>query len=136
MAISIRRLNHITVGAPSGQQAKARAFYGTLLGLKEVALPASLTAVYEIVWFELLDFLLHVEFTHNYVQPKVWTENGVVMLGRHTAIEVKNIKEVRKAMEDAGVVIHEAVVLADRDRYYSEDPFGNVLEIIEFHKDQ
>jgi len=137
MAISLRRLNHITVSAPHGEQAKVRAFYGTLLGLKEVELPASLTAVYEIVWFELLDFLLHVEFAHNFVRPQpVWTENGVVMLGRHTALEVKNIKEVRKTLEDAKAVIHEAVVLADRDRFYTEDPFGNVWEIIEFHKDQ
>jgi len=136
MAIPIRRLNHITVSAPSGEEAKAREFYGNVIGLKEIDLPPALTKVYEIVWFDLLDFILHIEFTHHYIQPKTWTENGVLMLGRHTAIEVKGIKEVRKTIADSGAVIHEAVVLADRDRFYCEDPFGNVLEIIEFHKDQ
>ena len=132
----MRRLNHVTVSAPSGEETKAREFYGTLLGWKEVALPATLTAVYEIVWFELFDFVFHIEFTHNFKRSHTWIENGVLMLGHHVAIEVKNIKEVEKTLKDAGVVLHEAVVLADRDRFYAEDPFGNVLEFIEFHKDQ
>jgi catechol 2,3-dioxygenase-like lactoylglutathione lyase family enzyme len=136
MAITFRRLNHCAIGAPSGGQDKVRQFYGKVLGLKEVALPPTLTAVYEIVWFELLDFLLHIEFSHNFVQPKTWMENGVIMLGRHVALEVKDIKAVRKTIVDSGAVIHEAVALPDRDRFYCEDPFGNVIELIEFHKDQ
>ncbi len=136
MALSIRRLNHITVNAPSGEEAKVRHFYGTVLGLKEVDLPPSLTAIYEIVWFELLDYLLHIEFTHHYVRPLSPTENGVFMPGRHFAIEVRKIHDVRKDLEANGIPIHEAVELPDRDRFYCEDPFGNILEIIEFHRDQ
>ena len=78
MAISLRRLNHITVSAPSGEEAKAREFYGTLLGWKEVDLPANLTAVYGIIWFELFDFLLHIEFTKNFNRSHTWIENGVL----------------------------------------------------------
>lgn len=136
MAISLRRLNHFTVGAPSGEEAKVRHFYGELLGLKEIALPETLTKVYEIMWFDMLDFIFHIEFTHQYVRPITWVENGVFMPSRHVALEVFNINDVRKTLTDAGVVIHEAVTLADRDRFYAEDPNGNILELIEFHKDQ
>jgi len=136
MAISIRRLNHVNIGAPSGEEAKARHFYGTILGLKEVPLPSSLTDVYELVWFELLDFLLHIAFSHHFVRPVSSTENGVFMPGRHIAIEVKDIKDFRETMKANAVVIHEAVTMPDRDRFYIEDPFGNIIEIIEFHKDQ
>jgi len=136
MSLSIRRLNHITINAPSGEEQKVRDFYGKILGLKEVELPRSLTAVYEIVWFELLDYLLHVEFTHHFVKPQTCIENGVLLPGRHFAIEIKGIKGVRRDLESNNIEILEAVEIPDRDRFYCVDPFGNVLELIEFHKDQ
>jgi len=136
MSLQIRRLNHVTINAPTGEEVKVRHFFGELLGLKEVELPAVLTSLYEIVWYELGEHLLHIEFTHHYQHPDSPPENGVFMPGRHFALEVVDIASLRKDLTAKGVIIHEAVTIADRDRFYIEDPFGNIIELIEFHKDQ
>lgn len=136
MAVEFHRLNHITLTAPSGEQQKIRWFYGSVLGLKEVARPDNLEELYEIIWFKLLGFLLHIEFIKNFVKPPENYENGIILPGHHVALEVKNIKQVRKALEKEKVAIREAVTLPDRDRFYAQDPFGNFLEFIEFHSNQ
>ena len=136
MKLSIHRLHHITINAPSGEEAKIRSFYGGILGLKEVELPSSLTSVFEIVWFEMLDYLLHVEFTHHFIHPETCIEKDVMLPGRHFAVEIIGIHEFRKYLEANNVVILEAVVIPDRDRFYMVDSFGIILELIEFHKDQ
>lgn len=137
MSLQIRRLNHVTLNAPAGEEAKVRHFFGEILGLKEVELPPALTELYEIVWFELGEHLLHIEFTHHYQVPvSVEEKPGIFMPGRHFAIEVKDIAGVRKNLTDHGITIDEAVTIDDRDRFYIPDPFGNIIELIEFHKDQ
>jgi catechol 2,3-dioxygenase-like lactoylglutathione lyase family enzyme len=136
MKIEFRRLHHITINAPSGEQKKIRWFYGSLLGLDEVPIPDQLGQLYEIVWFKLFDYLLHIECINNFVKPNENYENGTILPGRHIALEVKNIGEVRKTLKEAQVEIREAVTLLDRDRFYILDPFGNFIEIIEFFIDQ
>jgi len=132
MGIKIKRLHHLTVNAPSGEQEKVRWFYGTILGLKEIPIPKKLEGVYEIIWYELTDVLLHIEFTKNYIQPREQYENDVIMPGRHFALEVEKLSEIRAKFEKHQVVIREAVSLTDRDRFYAVDPFGNFIELIEF----
>ena len=39
--VEFRRLNHVTINVPEGQEEKVRWFYGTVLGLKEVPDPRS-----------------------------------------------------------------------------------------------
>jgi len=133
MKIEFRRLNHITVNAPTGTQEKARFFYGAILGLKEVPRPGNLDEIYEIMWFQWLDFILHIEFVEEFSRPPVTYQNGAILPGRHIALEIKDLKQVRQSLEKARLTIHEAVTLADRDRFYVVDPFGNFLEFIEFH---
>ncbi len=49
------------------------------------------------------------------------------MPGNHFAIEVKNLKALRKELEDKKVVIKEAVVLSDRERFYLINPFDTQI---------
>lgn len=121
MSIEFTRLNHVTICAPSGEHETVRAYYGDILGLKEVKRPAVLDEIYDIIWFDMLDILLHVEFSPNFAPSDVI----------HFALEVKNIHEVEKYLKGKGVVIREAVPISDRDRFYAVDPFGNFIEIIE-----
>lgn len=134
MAVEYKRLNHITFNAPSGEEEKVRWFYGTILGLKEVVLPSKLEALYELLWFEMLDFLIHIEFTPHYVRPQSGEEKGVIMPGRHVAFEVKNLAAIRKDFEAKKLDMRKAVPLPDRDRFYLVDPFGNFFEFIEFYQ--
>ena len=57
MTIAYRRINHVTVAVPADEHAKVREFYGGVLGLQEVKRPEALGAVYDIIWYELLDVL-------------------------------------------------------------------------------
>ncbi len=122
MKIEYRRINHVTVAAPAGGHAKVRAFYGGVLGLKEVERPGALNKVYDLIWYEWMDILLHIDFTPPWTKP---AEN------RHVAVEVKDLPAVRAYLEQQGAEIREAVAMPDRKRFYLLDPFGNYFEIIE-----
>jgi catechol 2,3-dioxygenase-like lactoylglutathione lyase family enzyme len=122
MTIAYRRINHVTLAVPAGEHAKVRAFYGGVLGLREINRPEALGAVYDIIWYEWLDILLHIDFTPPWTKP---TEN------RHIAVEVNELRAVRSSLEEKGAQIREAVVIPDRDRFYVLDPFGNYFEFIE-----
>ena len=76
------------------------------------------------MWFKLLDILLHIDFTPPWTRP---AEN------RHIALEVRDLPMVRRYLEDKGATIREAVRMADRERFYLLDPFGNYFELIELH---
>lgn len=134
MSVKIKRLHHLTINAPTGEQEKVRWFYGEMLGLKEIPPPKKLQNIYEIVWYELLDILIHIEFTKNYIKPREDDENGAILPGRHFALEVENLTKIREKFEKHQVIIREAVTLPDRDRFYVVDPFGNFIELIEFKK--
>ena len=121
--ISFRRLNHVTVAVPAGEEERVRAFYGGVLGLKELPRNQALVGHYTLIWYQLLDIQLHLDFTPPWVTP---AEN------RHVALEVRELKKVRAYLEAKGATIREAVVMPDRDRFYVLDPFGNYFEFIEF----
>ena len=120
--ISFRRINHVTVAVPAGEEEKVRAFYGGILGLKEVPRDKALAGRYKLIWYELRDILLHLDFSPPWVTP---AEN------RHVALEVKDLTNVRAYLESKGAEIREAVPMADRDRFYLIDPFGNYFEFLE-----
>ena len=122
MTIAYRRINHVTLAVPAGEHAKVREFYGQVLGLQEVRRPEALGAIYDIIWYELLDILLHIDFTPPWTKP---AEN------RHIAVEVKDLDIVRAYLKENGVEIREAVPIPDRKRFYVLDPFGNYFEFVE-----
>jgi catechol 2,3-dioxygenase-like lactoylglutathione lyase family enzyme len=126
MSIAFRRLNHVTIAVPAGEHEKVRAFYGGVMGFKEVVRPDALGGVYDLIWFECLDFLLHIDFTPPWFKP---AEN------RHVALEVKDIQGVRAYLNGKGAEIREAVVIPDRERFYVLDPFGNYFELLEMKSD-
>ena len=136
MTLKIRRINHFTLKALSGEQDKARRFYTKVLGLTEVPIPDALSGHYELLWFKLEDILLHIEFVKNYVIHPIEYENEAVITPHHVALEVEDIDNVRLGFEQHKAPIIEAVTIPDRSRFYVLDPFGNFFEIIEFHKDK
>jgi catechol 2,3-dioxygenase-like lactoylglutathione lyase family enzyme len=125
MKLKAKRINHVTIAVPAGEHEKVRAFYGGVLGLKEVPRPEALNAVYDLMWFEFLDILFHLDFTPPWVKP---AEN------RHVAIEVEGLAELRRYLEGQGATIREAVPMPDRERFYLLDPFGNYFELIEMKR--
>ena len=124
MKLDARRLNHITLAVPAGEHEQVRDFYGGLLGLEEIPRPAALNAVYDLMWFKFLDILLHIDFT------PPWTTSAE---NRHIALEVHALPAIRRYLESHGATLREAVPMADRERFYLLDPFGNYFELLEMH---
>ncbi len=127
MTVEYKRLNHVTVNVPPDQHEKVRAFYGGVMGFKEIARAAGLDQHYNLIWFEVLGMQIHVDFSPPFTKT---------LESRHFALEVRNIAAVRREYESKGAEIREAVILPDRDRFYVLDPFGNYIEILELHSDQ
>lgn len=106
------RLDHVQVAAPPGCEAEARAFYGGVLGLREVAKPDALRARGG-VWFE---------------QLHVGVEEGFRPARKaHPAFAVDDLDALAARIGD---VQWDDAVPGIR-RFYASDPFGNRLEFLE-----
>ena len=62
----IRALDHVQLAMPPGEEAKARAFYGDLLGMQEEEKPPVLAARGG-VWFRAGEALAPVEIDETYI---------------------------------------------------------------------
>jgi len=123
LQIPFRRINHITLPVPAGEEEQARGFYGGVLGLEEIPRARGLEEHYNLIWYALLDIQLHLDFSPPWAAPA---------LNHHVAVEVTGIEKIRRELESKHATIREAVPLADRTRFYVLDPFGNYFELIEF----
>ena len=59
MKIPIKRLDHVQICIPIGEEARAREFYTQVLGLEEVEKPEALKANGGL-WFKIADIHLHI----------------------------------------------------------------------------
>lgn len=115
-------LDHVQVAAPRGCEAEARRFYGDLLGLTEIVKPAALAARGG-VWFALAGS----------VQLHIGVAEPFVPAGKaHPALRVDlaRLRELAGALQAAGAPVRPDGELAGYERFYTEDPWGNRLELL------
>jgi catechol 2,3-dioxygenase-like lactoylglutathione lyase family enzyme len=105
-------LNHMQIEAPAGCEAAARAFFGGLLGLSEIAKPANLQGRGG-VWFACV--------APNF-EPR---RKG------HPALEVRGLDAWRERLAAASVPITDDEPLPGWKRFYISDPWGNRIELLE-----
>ncbi len=103
-----------------GQEATARQFYGAVLGLIEVAPPASRDGLQEI-WFQLAG---KTEL-HLFAEAPTGQDHSA----RHFCLAVDDVETLRLRLESAGVTVVGSPPIPGRSRYFCRDPFGNLLEI-------
>ena len=113
-------LDHLQLAMPRGREAEARAFYGDILALEEIAKPANL-AVRGGVWFELGNQQLHLGVEGDFRPAKK----------AHPAFLVRDLAALRARLEQKGFAPYEDEPLAGYQRCYVADPFGNRLELME-----
>jgi catechol 2,3-dioxygenase-like lactoylglutathione lyase family enzyme len=106
------RIDHVQVAAPPGCEDEARAFYGGVLGMREVEKPTRLAARGG-VWFEQL----HVGVEDPFTPARK----------AHPAFAVDNLDGLAARIGD--VEWDDAV--PGLRRFYASDPFGNRLEFLE-----
>jgi catechol 2,3-dioxygenase-like lactoylglutathione lyase family enzyme len=113
-------LDHLLLAMPRGREAEARAFYGDLLGLRELTKPANL-AVRGGVWFALGTQQLHLGIEGDF-RPA---------LKAHPAFLVRDLSGLRARLEQHGCALYEDEPLDGYERCFVADPFGNRLELME-----
>jgi catechol 2,3-dioxygenase-like lactoylglutathione lyase family enzyme len=113
-------LDHVQIAMPAGGEAAARAFFGGLLGLAEINKPASL-AGRGGCWFAIGDRQLHLG-----VEPDFRPARKA-----HVALATGDIDGLRARLTAAGRQIVEDAPIDSRRRFFTEDPFGNRLELLQ-----
>lgn len=114
-------LHHAQITIPKGTEEHGRAFYCGLLGLPEIAKPASLEGRGGF-WLQAGDRQVHVG-----------AENGSERKATkaHLAYTVDDVGTWRTFLEEHGITILDGVPIPGYERFEFRDPFGNRIEFIQ-----
>lgn len=113
-------LDHVQLAMPAGGEARAREFYGDLLGLAEVAEPEALLERGGC-WFVGRGVHLHLG---------VETEFHPATKA-HPGLRVERLAALCDRLTAAGISVVADEAIVGVRRCYASDPFGNRLEFIE-----
>ena len=123
-------IDHVQLTMPAGGEGSARAFYGGLLGLREVLKPGPL-AVRGGCWFveaegdgsgsERPSFSLHVGAEADFRPARK----------AHVALLVEDLDGLRATLDAAGTTTVDDDAPIGVRRFYAFDPFGNRLELVD-----
>jgi catechol 2,3-dioxygenase-like lactoylglutathione lyase family enzyme len=117
--MSSRSLQHVNVRYPAGAEPEARAFYAGTLGLDEVAKPPEFSP--HGLWFQLQPGAqLHLS-------PGQPAPHGPW----HFCLVVDDFDTLRRRLELAGAQIEDNHTWSGRRRFYTRDPWGARIEILE-----
>jgi glyoxylase I family protein len=116
----ITHIDHVTLIVTD--VTNARAFYGEMLGLKEIAPPAAFD--FPAIWFDLGGQYLHLLLkpVPDSISP------------RHPCFHVEDIRAARRHMTTHGIAIDETVAIPGCDRFFIRDPDGNRIEILHWQE--
>ena len=120
----LRSLQHVSSPFPDGEQATIRRFYGEVLGLREVPLPASLESM-RLVWFSAGPGL-ELHFFPGRPDPTA---------ARHLCLDIEDLEETRRDLAAAGLVPYDDIPIPNRPRFFCMDPVGNLLEFTRIEGD-
>jgi catechol 2,3-dioxygenase-like lactoylglutathione lyase family enzyme len=115
-------IDHVQVAAPPGCEEQARAFYGGLLGLRELAKPDVLTARGGC-WFACGPQQLHVGVSETFAPATK----------AHPALSVRDAETLQVLLAEldaAGYETRRDVELPGLARGFVDDPFGNRIELV------
>lgn len=113
-------IDHVQLAMPAGEEARAREFYGHLLGFAEVTKPPQLVERGGC-WFENGEVRIHLG-----VEPEFHPAKKA-----HPALLVAGLKDLVGQLRAAGYSVEGDEPLPGVDRIYASDPFGNRIELIE-----
>jgi catechol 2,3-dioxygenase-like lactoylglutathione lyase family enzyme len=120
--IELVGIDHVQLSMPPGGEAEARRFYGSVLGLREVAKPAEL-ACRGGCWFAGTAVGLAVH---------LGAEPGFRPLAKaHPALLIRDLEAARSLLAEAGVPTEDDDSGLPVRRCYIRDPFGNRIELVD-----
>jgi catechol 2,3-dioxygenase-like lactoylglutathione lyase family enzyme len=110
-------IDHVQVAAPAGCEAEARAFYGDLLGMDELAKPEALAARGGC-WFQAGAQELHVGVEEPFAPARK----------AHPSFLVSDLDGLAAQLTAAGFEVAYDDLIPGTRRFQTADPFGNRLE--------
>lgn len=113
-------LHHVQLAMPAGEEDRARAFFGDVLGMTEVAKPAEL-ARRGGVWFRDGGLELHLGVEDGFSPARK----------AHPGILVEDLDAVAARLTDAGHEVTFDDAFPGHRRFYADDCFGNRLEFLQ-----
>jgi catechol 2,3-dioxygenase-like lactoylglutathione lyase family enzyme len=113
----ILRIDHVQLAIPPGGEARARAFYGDVLGLHEVPKPEAMRARGGM-WF--------AEGIHLGIEPDMRPSAKA-----HPALVVDDLRAIEAKLVAAGFEFTEAHDQPGVRRGHTHDPFGNRIELVD-----
>jgi glyoxylase I family protein len=111
-------LDHVTVLITD--VARARAFYGGILGLCEIAAPREFDFI--ALWYDLNGQYLHLLLKPHADPPSP----------RHFCLAVPDVAAARDEFTRLGVPFTETTRIAAADRIFVHDPDGNRIELLQW----
>jgi catechol 2,3-dioxygenase-like lactoylglutathione lyase family enzyme len=112
-------LDHFQLAMPRGEEPAARAFYGRVLGLAEIPKPEPLAARGGL-WFQCGPQQLHLGVDDDFRPAKK----------AHPAFVVDDLEALAKELQAEGYpVVLDSVQIEGGRRIFTEDPFGNRVEL-------
>ena len=115
----LTRIDHVQLAIPRGGEDAARGFYGTLLGLDEVAKPPELAARGGC-WFERGALRIHLGVEADFRPARK----------AHPALRVTEFAGLIARLCEADCAVVEDSLFEGSQRAYVDDPFGNRIELI------
>ncbi len=112
-------IDHVQLAMPAGGEDRARAFYRTLLGMREVAKPAALAARGGC-WFECGPVQIHLGVEADFRPARK----------AHPALRCFDYSELVSRLQRAGVEVKDDTSIPGVRRCHISDPFGNRIELI------
>lgn len=113
-------IDHVQIAIPVGGEDAARVFYGALLGLAELPKPPDMAARGGC-WFQLGSQQLHMGVEADFRAAKK----------AHVALVTVALDDLRARIEAAGCLTTDDSPVDGRQRFFTEDPFGNRIEFID-----
>ena len=117
--MAITGLDHVQLAIPPGGEGRAREFYAALLGMAEVPKPATLSP--SGCWFVGGAAMLHIGIDPDF-RPAAKA---------HPAFLVDDLAALCIRLEAAGCPIREDKPVEGYVRFFTQDPFGNRIELME-----
>ncbi|MFZ0817188.1 MAG: VOC family protein [Candidatus Sulfotelmatobacter sp.] len=112
-------IDHVQLAMPAGEEERARAFYGDLLGMMELSKPPEL-AKRGGCWFESGGVQLHLGVESDFRPAKK----------AHPALRCTDYSALVRRLREAGAEVVEPQDIAGVRRCHVHDPFGNRIELV------
>jgi len=112
-------IHHVQLAMPVGGEELARAFYGTLLGMKEISKPAEL-AKRGGCWFECGPVQIHLGVEEDFRPARK----------AHPALGCFDYYGLVARLREAQVEVKADESMPGVERCHLADPFGNRIELI------